>query len=195
MLEMILFLGILGIIIGTVMAVSISTEEARIRQQSIAEVEQRSAQIIEAMTTAIHRSEAILLPESNRTGSILALQMGVNSEFPTMFTGTSTGNILLIQKTTIFPLLSTRLKADKVQFRNVNDTSIQLSFDISTVIPLVQPVLFTRHIEATATLFPDDLGQAGGCGSCPLPVCQNHLEQWYACESDTCMLSLSTFAC
>lgn len=195
MLEIILFLGILGIVIGSVMATSIATEETRIRQRSIAEVEQRSAQLIDIITTNVHRAEAILAPTTNQSGSMLALQMALNHEFPTIFATTDTGSLLLIQRLSVSPLLSSVMRVSNLQFRNVNGGNVYVSFDVSTTIPLVQPIVFTRHLETTITLFPDDQSQSGGCGTCPAPTCQDHVRQWYVCESETCALSTSTIAC
>ncbi len=195
LLEVILFLGILSIILGTAMAVSISTEEARIRQRSIAEVEQRGTQILETVTKSIRRSEAILSPAINQTGSVLALQMTLSGEFPTIFAPTASGNLLLVEKSTLFSLLSPQVTVSALQFQNVNGKSVFVSFDIQAIIPLVKKVTFSRHFEATATLFQNDQSTAGGCGSCPVPVCQNHTEKWYECEADACTLSVSTFAC
>ena len=195
LLEVILFIGILSIIIGTVLSVSISTEEARIRQKAIAEVEQRGTQILETITKNIRRAEGILIPAINQTGSVLGLQMTVNGEFPTLFAKTATGNLLLIQKTIVSPLLSTRLTVDNIRFHNVNGRSIIFSFDLSTVIPLLQKTVFSRRLEATATLFPSDQKSAGGCGSCPAPFCENHAGRWYHCDADICTLSEAVYSC
>ena len=191
-LEVVLFLGIL---LGTVMAVAISTEEARIRQRSIAEVEQRGTQLLETLTKNIHRAETILAPSVGSTGSILALQMALNGEFPTIFASTATGNLLFVQKNNIASLLGVRLLVSTLVFRNIGGTHVVVSFDLSTKIPLVKPVIYTRHFDVTATLFPDDQSEAGGCNSCPLPSCSNHQERWYHCDTDTCTLSPSTFSC
>lgn len=195
LLEMILFFGIVSIIIGTVISISISTEEARIRQKAMSEVEQRGTQIVETMTKSIRRSEQVLMPALNTTGSMLALQMTVNGEFPTMFAKTQTGNLLLIQKTTVSQLLSPRVTVSNLQFRNVNGTNVVVSFDLTTVIPLLQKTIFERHLEATATLFSSDHQTAGGCNSCPPPFCENHTEKWYVCEIESCVLSESVFSC
>jgi len=195
LLELILFLGILSIIAGTLTAVSISTQEVRIRQQYIAEVEQRGTQLLETMAKTIRRSETVLLPLSEQTGALLALQMAANAEEPTLITSTASGNLILVQKTSMFPLLSENVHVQNLSFQNFGNTNVVLSFDLETTIPLPQAVLYTRHFETTATLFPDDQSEAGGCGSCPLPLCVDHQEQWYYCSNEVCTLAGSTFAC
>ncbi len=195
MLEVILFIGILAIIMGTVIAVVISTNESRIRQRSVAEVEQRGTQLLETLSKNIRRAEAVLIPIGNLTGSILALQTGLNAEFPTILTSTSTGGLLLIQKNDVFQLLGSTITISNLTFRNIGNTNVTFGFDLHAKIPLVTPVTYTRHFDGTATLFPDDQSQAGGCGSCAAPSCVSHQYQWYQCEADTCTLSTSTFAC
>ncbi len=195
MLEVILFIGILAIIMGTVMSIVIKTQEARIRQRSISDLEQRGTQILETFTKNIRRSETVLVPTAGQTGSILALQMALNGEYPTMFTQTATGNILFVQKNDEAELINSRVTVSKLIFRNIANTNVVLSFDLSTQIPLVKPITYTRHFDATATLFPDDQSQGGGCGSCTLPSCVSRSYQWYQCLIDTCTLSTSSFPC
>ena len=195
LLEVILFIGIMAIIMGTVTSVYIATEESRIRQQRAAEVEQRGTQLLETFTKTIRRAEAILVPAVNQTGSILALQMALNAEYPTILASTATGNILSIQKTALYSLLNSRVTVKNLVFRNVNNNNVIFSFDLQSPIPIVHPMIYTRHFDGTVTLFPDDQLSSGGCTACPLPSCVSHQYKWYQCETDICTLSTSTFAC
>ena len=195
LLELILLIGILAVILGTVMQIAISTEESRIRQHSIAEVEQRGTQLLETVTKTIRRAEAILTPAPNQTGSILALQMSLNGEFPTIVAATETGNLLLIQRTAIVSFLSSHVRTSHLVFRNVGSSNVVFSFDLSTTIPLVKPIGYARHFDATATLFPGEKSESGGCGSCPLPDCTQHLYRWYYCSADVCTQFPSTVSC
>lgn len=195
LVELILFLGILAIILGAAMMVFLFVQESRIRQGSVAEVEQRGIQLLETFTKNIRRAEVVLTPAPNQRGSILALQMGLNAEFPTIFAQTATGNLLLIQKNDVSPLLNPHVKMSNLNFRNIGGGNVIVSFDLTTTIPDTQQKTYTSHFASTATLFPDDQGEAGGCGHCPVPSCVNHQERWYQCETDTCTLSTSTLAC
>jgi len=175
--------------------VLLSVQESRIRQQAVAEVEQGGIQLLETFVRNIRRAEVVLVPAANGSGSILALQMGLNAEFPTMFTQTASGNILLIQKNDMLPLINSRAHVRNLLFRNVAGGNVVVSFDLTTTILLPAQEKFTRNFQTTATLFPDDQSEAGGCGNCPVPGCVNHQYKWYQCESDACTLSTSTFAC
>ncbi len=195
LIELILFLGIFSIMIGTILAILIATQETRIRQQAIAEVEQRSAQITQTIIKAVHRAEAILTPANNQTGSMLSLQMSMNTEFPTIIASLESGSLLLIQKTTITPLLNTTIAVNHLQFQNINDTNVLFSFDLTAKIPLATAESYTRHVEMMTTLFPKNHSQSGGCGSCPVPTCVNKRAVWYHCALDICTPSPSSFPC
>ncbi len=195
LLELILFLGILAIMFTTVIAIFIATQETRARQQGIAEVEQRGSQLLATLTKSIRRAETVLAPAIGQTGAILALQMALNAEYPTIFAETSSGNLLLVQKTSLFPLLNTKARVGNLRFRNIDNTNVILSFDLTTVLSLVQPTIYSRHFETTVTLFPDDQSEAGGCVTCPAPTCIDHEYKWFHCLNDVCTLAGETFPC
>ncbi len=195
LVETILFVGILAIVMGAAMTVSVSTEESRIRQRSIAEVEQYGAQILSTVTGRVRRSESVLAPSTGHTGGILHLQMSLNEEHPTIVAATLTGGLIFVQKNILTSILPASLSIDRLTFRNIAGTSVTVSFDLTAEIPLVKPVTYTRHFEAAATLFVDDAKDAGGCTTCPTSVCTTHSYHWYTCESEACTLSESTLSC
>lgn len=194
LLETVLFLGILSIISGTIVAVFISTQDARVRQRAVAELEQQGTQTLAAVTKLIRRAETVVIPPEDSTGSILLLQMAQNDEFPTIVTRIGSG-ILLAQKSATSALLSPNITVSNLVFRNVGDANVWMSFDLTAVIPTLQKRTYTRSFKGTATLFPDDQGDAGGCGSCPEPACISGRYTWYVCESDVCTQSDTTFSC
>lgn len=195
LLETMLFLGILSIMSTTIVAVYIATQEARIRQRAVAELEQAGTQIVETMTKNIRRAEKILDPATNSTGGILTLQMADNGEFPTILAASASGNIVIVQKTSSASLLTSRVHVSSLVFRNVNDTNVSYAFDLTIVIPTIVPQPYTRTFAATTTLFPDDQSEAGGCGSCAAPVCSDGQYIWQHCDSGTCGNSNISIPC
>lgn len=195
LLETVLFLGILSIMSGTIVAVYIATQEARIRQRSVAELEQTGTELLSTMTKNIRRAERVLAPTTNGTGGILTLQMAGNAEFPMIFARTASGNLVNVQKTLISELLTSRVTISNMSFRNVADTNVAYSFDLTIVIPTIVPAPYTRTFGATVTLFPDDESEAGGCGTCAAPVCTNHAYIWHHCNNGVCVLSDQVIAC
>ncbi len=194
LLETLLFLGIAAIMSTTIIAVYISSQDARVRQQSIAAVEQRGALMLQQITRRIQRAEAVLTPVAGSSGAILALQSGINAEFPTIFT-TSGSNVLMIEKIMDSNLLPGFLTVENLRFRHVDTGNIVISFNLSTVIPTPSKPKYRRHFETVATIAPDDRLEAGGCGSCPAPVCTSHQYRWYYCSNDACTQSSSFLAC
>lgn len=195
LLETILFLGILSIMSGTIVAVYISTQEARIRQRSVADLEQSGTQLLEMMSKNIRRAEKVLAPSTNMTGSILTLQMADNSEYPTIFSSNSSGNLINVQKTMTAGLLTPQVTISRLSFRNVADASVAYSFDLTVTIPTIVPQPYTRAFNATVTLFPDDQSEAGGCGTCTAPVCTDNRYIWYHCDNGVCAASDTSIAC
>lgn len=195
LLETLLFFGILSIMSGTIVAVYISTQEARIRQRSVAELEQTGTSLLETMTKNIRRAEKVLAPATNTTGSILTLQMASNSEYPTIFARTPSGNLVNVQKTSTAGLLTSNVTISKLTFRNVADANVAYSFDLTIIIPTVVPTPYTRTFSTTVTLFPDDQSEAGGCSGCTAPICTNHKYIWYHCDNGTCTQSDTAIAC
>jgi len=195
LLETILFLGILSIMSGTIVAVYISTQEARIRQRAVAELEQTGTSVMEAMTKNIRRAEKVLTPATNTTGSILSLQMASNAEYPTIYARNAEGNLVNVQKTSTSALLTSRVKISNISFRNVANANVAYSFDLTITIPTVVPVPYKRTFSATVTLFPDDQSEAGGCSVCTAPICTASRYIWYDCDNGTCTQSDTTIAC
>lgn len=101
----------------------------------------------------------------------------------------------MIQKNEPYMLLSDKLTLSNLHFRNLASTNVITSFDLSIIVPTSPITTFKRHFESTATLFPSYQLQAGGCGSCPAPVCTSHILHWSTCEAGTCTDTSSAIRC
>ena len=194
LLETILFLGILSIMAGTITAVFLATQDARVLQRSISDLEDTGTQLIATMTKTMRRAETVVSPTANMTGSVLVLQMASNDEFPTLLMPVGSG-MVLAQKSETSSLLPTNITMSKVTFKNVGGTNVWFTFKLSIIVRTVKPKTYSRTFNGTATLFPDDQSDAGGCGSCPAPACISHRYTWYICASDVCTQSDTTLPC
>lgn len=196
MLELVLFLGILSIMSMTLVAVFIASQEARIRQQGIAALEQRSGQILEIVSRRIRRAEKILLPLSGQIGATLALQMSQSGEYPTIFSAVGGTNLWVAEKDTKSTVLNDSIRISNLTFRNVNDTNVVLSFDLAVTIALPNASIYQRHYDLAVTLFPTDQMRAGGCiPACTTPICTNGTLNWKHCENEACVDATNTLAC
>ncbi len=194
LIEVMLFLSIVAIMSTAIVGTFISIQDARIRQQYMSEVGQRGAQLLGTITKNIRASEVILSPQTGAPSSTLALQMSQNSVNPTIFIRTSSGNIILIQKTSTAALLGQRVTVTGLQFINVANASVAVSFDMSVMLPTIPPRTYSEHFEGTATLTPKKASN-GGCATCSLPVCSGGLEQWQYCDNGTCTASTVRVGC
>lgn len=198
LMEFLIFLAILGILGSTIIGVLISTQDARIRQRSVAELEQQGASILHTMTRRIRRAERIIDPPAQQSGSMLLLQMASPSEYPTIFTLNGSGQLFMAQATAIDALLPPTLHVENLHFFNASTTygrSLLLSFELVTTIPLLQPKEYRKRFETAVTLYPDDQSEAGGCGSCGTPTCINGVYSWNYCLNDVCTAAPVTLTC
>ncbi len=196
--EFILFVGILGILGSTIIGVLMATQDARIRQRSISNLEQNGANMLHMLTRTTRRGELILSPAMQQSGSILAVQMASALEFPTIFTTNASGELIFIQGTSVYSILPEDLQVKNLFFRNTSTAagkSVQMNFDLQTTIPLPQPEIYNRHFSTAVTLYPDDQSEAGGCGSCPAPTCINHNFSWSYCENEECVAAPILLEC
>lgn len=194
LLEVLLFLGILSIIATTITAVFLSTQDARVLQRSVSDLEDAGTQLISSMSKTMRRAETVIVPAANLTGSILVLQMASNAEFPTIVARAGSG-LILVKKSGTSSLLSSTISVSNLVFRSVGGSNVWFTFKLTTVVRTVNPRTYSRTFNGTATLFPDDHSDAGGCGSCPSPACINHAYTWYICSSDVCSQSDTTLPC
>jgi type II secretory pathway pseudopilin PulG len=194
LLEVMLFLGILSIIATTITAVFIATQDARVLQRSISSLEDAGTQLISTISKTTRRAEVVVSPSTSMTGSVLVLQMASNDEFPTMLARIGSG-LVLVQKSETSALLSPNITISSVSFKNIAGGNVWFTFKLSTIVRTVKTRVYSRTFYGTATLFPDDQSDAGGCGSCPAPSCISHAYTWYVCAADVCTQSDVTLPC
>lgn len=194
MVETLLFLGILSIMGTVIVGVILSTQEARVRQQGIAALEQRGTQVLQSLTRRIRRAETILYPASGSSGAFIVLQMAMNGEHPTIF-AQSGGDLLLIEKQDKSYELGDDITLQNLRFRNIGGGSATVSFDLTAALKLPVPKNYTRRFEGNVTLFPDDKSESGGCGTCPAVTCSAGRYQWYYCNNDVCQQSADAVSC
>jgi type II secretory pathway pseudopilin PulG len=194
LIEMTLFLGIVGIMSSAMVGVFISLQEARVRQQHMSEVELRGMQLLGTMTRSIRGAEIIMSPTIGNPSDSLALQMTQSNVNPTVFMPMDGGNILLIEKTATASLLGPRVTISGLQFRNIADTSVTVSFDMNVLLPTVPQRTYSKHFTGTATLTPKKRIN-GGCAPCPLPTCTNGEYEWNYCDNGVCTVSPNHVGC
>lgn len=188
LIEMMIFIAVFALVMAVALPLLFASTETRLRQQTIALVEDNAAQLIQNLTRRARNSERIIRPAMGTTTSVLALQHASGSINPIIF-GVQTGSLVVIEKDTKWEVTSSQVAVLDFLIRNTSTStdrqSLSYSFRISRTIRLQQPHTYERSFQGTITLHPDDTPQGDVC-SCPGPVCSNDVYTWYICDEGLC---------
>ncbi|MBT4120148.1 MAG: hypothetical protein HOG89_03635 [Candidatus Peribacter sp.] len=187
LIELLLFLAFFGLSSGVLLAFFFMTSEQRVRQQTIATVEQSGVQLIQTLTNRIRSSERILDPAIGTAGDILALQLADDTLYPTII-GVS-GSVLYVgEANTLRAMSSSNVTVSNFIIRNTSSAedlaSVLVEFDVTRTVPLTIPLEYTRKFEALVPLFPDD--QPSAPCSCASPSCSDGIYSWSYCIDTVC---------
>lgn len=188
LVELLIYLGLLGVVGGGIVFLLFSSSEDRIHQEVRASVEQEGVQLLQSLVSRIERAERVLLPPRLATGSILALQVSGIAEDPTIIVSQS-GTLILIQRETKRLLSSPQLTVSELRFRNTSPSSdrpsVALSFLVSRSVPLPGSPPASRRFERTVALFPESSPTGNSCGCAP-PSCIGGWYTWGICDGGSC---------
>ncbi len=187
LVELLLFLAFFALSSGVLLSFFFMTSEQRIRQQTIAIVEQSGIQLLQTITHRIRNAERVLDPPSGSSGSVLALELHDSDLHPTILS--LSGAYLYVGEGNSVRRLST----DEVMISDMsvtntsaleNTPSVLLRFTVTRDIALTTPVHYVRQFEALVSLFPDDAPNPP-C-SCENPSCTEGVYSWQYCVDTTC---------
>src|SRR3989338_5199189 len=85
LIEIILYLGIMMVIVGSVSAFSALLLSARAKAHTILEVEQQGTAILQLMSATIRGSDGINAPQAGTSASSLSLDVKESADDPTVF--------------------------------------------------------------------------------------------------------------
>lgn len=196
LVELLLFLTFFALSSGAILAFFFSTTEQRIRQQAVMTVDQSGIQLLQSLSGRIRNAERIIDPPIGSTGSVLALQMPLDEDSPSIF-ALQSGALLLVSHDTLFPLGSDRVTISDFIVRNTSSSddhhSVLISFVITRSIPLTTPLTYSRPFESLVTLFPDD--SINTHCLCAAPACVNGNYEWEVCDADICSEATTEISC
>lgn len=196
LIEVVLFVGIFGLVVAVMLPLLFSSTEARLRQQTAALVEDNGTQILQQLSRRVRVSERILDPVVGRTGAVLALQSESGTLHPTI-AGVQTGVLVIIEGDRKLSITSDRVAVKNFVVRNTstaNAPSIYVSFDVSRTIRLQASHTYDRTFEALLTRYPDhDL--VGNPCNCTVAGCSGNRFTWQICVSGSCQNRSDQFQC
>lgn len=198
LVELLIFLAILGVLASTLLPLLFSTTEDRLLQQTASIVEQNGQQILQTMGYHVRHAEKILDPSSGSTGTVLAVQTGSGTTDPTIF-GVSTGVLLLVRSTIKEAVSSTQVAVEDFQVYNASVSgarhSVRVRFTLTRTIRLQAPRTYRRRYEAVFALQPDDIMNGNPC-ACATPGCAlGGMYAWQVCQEGGCYTAQTQMEC
>lgn len=134
LIELLIYIGLMGIIIGGVSSLLFIMLNARVKNQTIAEVEQQGTQAMKLMTQTIRNAEAITAPGSGAAAT-LTLDVVDVADDPTVFDLSGTALQITQGASTPVPLTSSRVDVSAMTFSNLSKAgtagNIQIQFTLS----------------------------------------------------------------
>jgi len=139
LIELLLYVAIVGTLLGALAVFFGMTAEARIRNQSLSEINQQGQYAMDIITGSLRNADSITLPVAASSGGTLTTVVPTASASPTVVTTTS--NVLTIKEgaATAVPLTNSKVQATNLSIKNLTRSgtrgTVQVSFTLSRVNP------------------------------------------------------------
>lgn len=139
LIELLLYVVIIGTLLTTVTLFFGMTIETRVKNQTIAEVNDQGVQVMDYVTQTIRNASSITTPTPGASGDTLTLVVPTSSLSPTIFN--LSGTTLQVKEGTAaaIALTSTDVLISNLTFKNLTRTStpgnVQVSFTLSHINP------------------------------------------------------------
>lgn len=139
MIELLLYLTIAGVILLVVSVFSFTLIQSRIKNQTIAEVEQQGLQVMQHITQSIRNAEGINSPTPGTNGNSLSLDVVDPGDDPTIY-NLSSGVIQISEGGGgALDLTSSRVVVSDLLFENLSRIGTPGSVRISYIITHINP--------------------------------------------------------
>lgn len=139
LIELLLYVAIIGTLLTTVTVFFGMSVDARVKNQSIAEVDDQGVYAMDYITQAIRNASAITAPTATASGASLTITVPTSSLSPTVFS--LSGTALQVKEGTAaaVALTSNDVEMTGLTFKNLTATgtpgNIQISFTLSRTNP------------------------------------------------------------
>ena len=157
LIELLLYVSITSIMLFVISLFLSTLLESRIKNQTIAEVEQQGLQVMQLITQTARNSEAITSPTIGASASSLTLDVITGANDPTIF-DLSGGAIQMKEgAATAVALTNSRVTASALTFQNLSRAgtpgTIRIRFTLTHVNPAGRnEYSFTKTFTGSATL-------------------------------------------
>ncbi len=139
LIELLLYIGIAATIAFIVSLTLSFLYQSRLKNQTIAEVEQNGAQVMEIITQTIRNADNITSPAQGATAGVLNLNVIDALKNPTIFDLSGTTIRIKEGSASYVPLTSTRVTAPNLSFYNLSRTNTPGTLRIQFTLTHVNP--------------------------------------------------------
>lgn len=139
LIELLLYVAITSVMLFVISLFLQTLLESKIKNQTIAEVEQQGLQVMQIITQTTRNAEVITLPTQGASASSLTLDVITVANDPTIFDLAS--DVIRIKEgtATVVPLTNSRVVASSLIFQNLSRAStpgtIRISFTLTHANP------------------------------------------------------------
>lgn len=139
LIELLLYVTIVGSMLTAVSVFFATTVDARVKTQSIAEVDQQGALVMDYITQTIRNADSVTTPAVADSGATLTLVVPTGSLSPTIFNLDGGGTILQVKEGAgpVIPLTNSKVAISNLTFRNLTRSGtpgvVQVSFTLERV--------------------------------------------------------------
>ena len=138
LIELLLYIAMLGILLPTVVGFMGLAVETRVKNQSIAEVNEQGMAAMDYITQTLRNANAITTPAAAASGSSLTITVPTAGLSPTIFDLSGSSALQVKEGTTAaIPLTSSDVQISNLTFSNLTRSgtagAVQVSFTVSRV--------------------------------------------------------------
>lgn len=137
LIELLLYVGIVGMLLSAVATFFVTTASARIKNQSISEVDSQGAFALDYIAQTIRNASSISAPAAGATASQLTLVVPTGSLSPTIFS--LNGGVLQVKEgaATAVPLTNSKVQVTNLTVKNLSRSGtagvVQVSLTLSRI--------------------------------------------------------------
>lgn len=138
-LELLLYVGILSIVIFSIAFFSQTMLSARVKNQTIAEVEQQGQYAMQQITQIIRNASAITMPVVGADGTSLIVATYTGGTNPTVIDSANSALQIKEGVAVAVPITSARVAVSNLSFQNVSRASTPGTVRVQFTITYVNP--------------------------------------------------------
>jgi prepilin-type N-terminal cleavage/methylation domain-containing protein len=135
LIELLLYVAIIGVLLTAIMAFFGLTTGARVKNQSISEVNQQGVSAMDQMLQTIRNATSVTTPTTGTSGSTITVVVPTASLSPTTYSLSGTTLQIVEGTGSAVPLTNSKVQISNLTFKSLGrsaaNTDVQVSFTVT----------------------------------------------------------------